>query len=481
MTGTRLLVVSDDQDVVRVYSRLASKRGFECVVASSCDEVVQATSSVRLALVVLDHDHDEVDSLDVIEALAEHRCLAPVQLVGSRDPRNLRAASRVGDKNGLRMTRIVRKPLDERSVLRATQNVLPILNLVITREAIEHAIAHDEFVLHYQPLVNMRSGHVCTAEALVRWDHPDYGRLDPGRFIPEVESTGMIGRLTMWVVRNALHQYRVWEDEGWSFEIAVNVAAEELRERTFVDEMLAAVHEAGVSPRRLVLEITESQTIADETEVLATLVRLSKRGFQLAIDDFGTGYSSLGRLHKIPFDKLKIDKSFVMDAVDEDDADAKRLVRFVSELGRSQRMTVVAEGVSTREAWNLVASLGCDVAQGYFLSPPLPAEQFSAWLYENNVQTHVPGQAGPLPAENALPGPQAEARTDESEDDSADPEPNDASLAPRTTSDAGTQVPLGTNGHGAPSPASTPNPVAPKHADVHHPAPQAKRQADPMR
>lgn len=402
MTGKQLLVVSDDPDVVHGFTRLADKRGFRCVTAAAVDDVAVATLEPDVALIVVDFDHVDVDALSVFEALSQGHCTAPVLIVGCCDPRTLRAAQRVGDQRGLRMARVLRKPLDEKDMLAATQGLLPIPNVQITRQAIEQALERDEFVLHYQPLVNMRSGHVCSAEALVRWDHPDYGRLEPTRFIPVIEAAGLIGRLTMWVVRNALAQYRQWGDQGWQFEISVNVAAEELRDPRFVDAMVAAAERAGVPTSRIVLEITESQTIADETEVLATLVRLSRRGFLLAIDDFGTGYSSLGRLHKIPFNKLKIDKSFVMDAVDQDDADARRLVRFVSELGRSQRMTVIAEGVSTREAWNLVASLGCDVAQGYFLTPPLPADAFTAWLYENNVQTHVPGQNGQLPAEHAL-------------------------------------------------------------------------------
>lgn len=395
MSGTRVLIVSEDPEIVGRFREIADGRGHDLVVASTAEQVQHAHDSVRVVMTVIDLDGQAVDCLTALRILADRQCQAPVLLVGGCDRRTLRTAHRVGDLRGLSMGAMLNKPLDLARLRRETMSVMPVDRLEITPESIEQALARNEFVLYFQPQVRLATGTCCSAEALVRWEHPEYGFLGPNHFVPQVERFGLVEKLTTWVVRRALQHYANWAREGWQFQVAVNVAAEELRNPGFVDRIMGLLHECGVDARHLILELTESQTISEEVDVLEALTRLRQRNIKLVIDDFGTGYSSLGRLHNLPFTELKIDKSFVMDAAaegGEDADDAQRLVRLVSELGTSQGMTVIAEGVSSREAWNLVASVGCDIAQGYFISKPLPADAFELWLYENGVETRLSEQ-----------------------------------------------------------------------------------------
>jgi diguanylate cyclase (GGDEF)-like protein len=243
---------------------------------------------------------------------------------------------------------------------------------------LHRAIAEDELVLHYQPKADLLSGRVRSVEALVRWQHPERGLIPPDEFIPLAQHTGIIRPLTLYVIDTALSQCREWENEGISVAVAVNLAMRNLLDSQLPETILRMLERWELPPDRLVLEITESTIMADPTRALAVLQRLSELGIRLAIDDFGTGYSSLGYLKRLPLDELKIDKSFVISmSSDENDA---AIVRSTIDLGRNLGLEVVAEGVETDEIWQRLRGLGCDVAQGYFLSRPQPAAEVTVWM-----------------------------------------------------------------------------------------------------
>lgn len=244
---------------------------------------------------------------------------------------------------------------------------------------LRQAISRDELELYYQPKLQMTSEQTMHCEALVRWKHVKHGLMRPDEFIPLAEQSGNIGLLTKWVLRRAIRQCAEWNRSGHELTVAVNLSALDLFDSelpTFVSGLLA---DAGLAPTRLVLEITESALMKDPAYALKILRDLKSRGVTLSIDDFGTGYSSLAHLKRLPVDELKIDKSFVLN-LSEADSDDLVIVRSTIELGHNMGMIVIAEGVETPEAWQMLKSLGCDLAQGFLMSPPIPTEAFTRWL-----------------------------------------------------------------------------------------------------
>lgn len=250
---------------------------------------------------------------------------------------------------------------------------------------LQSAIERGDLVLHYQPKLGVRGDRVAAAEALVRWEHPQYGLIPPSEFIPMVEYTGNIHMLTFWVLDEALRQLDEWRDEGIDLRIAVNISADDLGYEGFVTRVREALDRHGLPPGVLTLEVTESAVVGDAPRVARTLDLLSRLGVGLGIDDYGTGYSSLGQLKHLPVNELKIDKSFVLDL--EHSPDDQIIVRSTIDLGHTMGLDVAAEGVETAEAERIVRELGCDLIQGHRISAALPAPEFRAWLLARGWMT----------------------------------------------------------------------------------------------
>jgi diguanylate cyclase (GGDEF)-like protein len=231
--------------------------------------------------------------------------------------------------------------------------------------------AGDELVVFFQPQTDLRTGHIVRVEALVRWQHPTRGLLAPDVFLPLAKHTGLMRPLTRLVLEASLGQCRAWRDAGLDVAVAVNVSGRDLLDVTLPDEVADALRRLGVPADRLELEITEDTILTDPQRARSVLARLSELGVSLAIDDFGAGYSSLGYLKRLPVDVLKIDRSFVMNmSSDENDA---VIVRSTIDLGHNLGLRVVAEGVEDGTAMRTLRELECDIAQGYYLSRPVPA------------------------------------------------------------------------------------------------------------
>jgi diguanylate cyclase len=245
---------------------------------------------------------------------------------------------------------------------------------------LRQAIENEDLLVHYQPKVDIRTRRVVGVEALVRWIHPERGFMSPDEFIPLAEQTGLIQPLTTFVLRSALRQCRRWQEEGLDLDVSVNLSVRSLLDLHLPEGVSALLREFAVDPSRLVLEITESSIMADPIRAADVVDRLSDLGIGLAIDDFGTGYSSLAYLKRLPVSEIKIDKSFVM-AMTSEDNDAV-IVRSTVDLGRNLGLRVVAEGVETVEMFDELKKLGCDIAQGYLLSRPLPPDELTDWALE---------------------------------------------------------------------------------------------------
>jgi diguanylate cyclase (GGDEF)-like protein/PAS domain S-box-containing protein len=252
---------------------------------------------------------------------------------------------------------------------------------------LRNSIDDAHLALHYQPEIEMASGRVARAEALLRWNHPDRGRLLPDEFLPLIAQNELIDRIARWVLHTAIRDCREWADAGFDIGVSVNLSPHNLRDGSLPDYIAQTLARAGLSPRRLTIEITESGILEQATLATGTFQRLRDIGVGLSIDDFGTGYSSLMHLKHLPFTELKVDRSFTSEMLsNEHDA---AIVRSTIDLGHELGRSIVAEGVETREALERLRKYGCDFVQGYYISPPLEKGLLREWLIDQPVFSPV--------------------------------------------------------------------------------------------
>ena len=248
---------------------------------------------------------------------------------------------------------------------------------------LRHAVERNELLLHYQPIVSLTDGRLVGFEALLRWCHPEKGMIPPFRFIPIAEASGLIQPITVWILHQTCRQLAEWQrirPEYAELIVSVNISGKHLAKDVLIDDVLGALNETSVPPRTLKLEITESTAMENAEHTISLLNRLKEIGVQLSIDDFGTGYSSLSYLHRLPFDTLKIDRSFV-NRVGENGEDSEVLQTVIS-LAKNLRMRVIAEGIETAPQLAVLQTLGCDYGQGYYLAKPKGVEETEELLYK---------------------------------------------------------------------------------------------------
>lgn len=259
---------------------------------------------------------------------------------------------------------------------------------MVLRHSLHRAIEADEFVLHYQPLVDLSTGEIIAAEALVRWQHSRFGLVRPDVFISLAEESGLIGMLGDWVLRRALRQLKQWEAAGIILpKLAINVSAIQVKTRGFAASLRQILNEYGIPPGQIELEITEGTLLENSGEVIAALEEIKATGVSIAIDDFGAGHSSLQYLREFAIDTVKIDQMFVRQLV-VDSSDAL-IVKAIASLARSLKLELVAEGIETVEQWDFLRDQGCTVGQGYLFSLPLEPEDLG-WMLENRISLPVP-------------------------------------------------------------------------------------------
>jgi EAL domain-containing protein (putative c-di-GMP-specific phosphodiesterase class I)/ActR/RegA family two-component response regulator len=390
-SAMNIMVVDDEVFMRKMLILTLGNLGYP--VAHACESAALALAVIDGAarppdMILLDLNMPDMDGVEFVRYLVERKYRGSLILVSGEDERVLQAAEKLVQAHRITVLGHVRKPVTSDTLgtlLRkwapaAASRVLSVHG-TYAPEAVRLAIANGELINHYQPMVSLVTGRVAGMETLVRWQHPVDGLVFPDRFISVAEQNGLICDLTRAVSTSAMTQSKIWRQKlGLSMQIAINVSMDDLSSLDFADFIAGAAAAAGVPPHDVTLEVTESQWMQDLRAPLEVLTRLRLKRFRLSIDDFGTGHSSLAQLRDIPFSELKIDRGFVHGAWG--DATVRAIFDTSVLLAKQLNMGVVVEGVEDRADWEFVRRSGCDVAQGYFMAKPMPAEAVPHWLEE---------------------------------------------------------------------------------------------------
>ncbi|WP_292978486.1 EAL domain-containing response regulator [Nitrosomonas sp.] len=386
---TRILILDDDPFILKLLHRMLANMGFASVIC--CENGVEALklledTATRPELILLDLNMPGMDGIEFIRHLVGQKFTGNLILVSGEEERMLQTAEKLVQAHQIPILGYLQKPVQP-DALRALLMKLATTSAhngqekhqkIYSAGEIKAAIDSGELINYYQPKVKVATGAVVGVETLVRWRHPVDGMVYPGQFVHAAEQHGLIDHLTQAVIRQAFIQVGIWQKSGLELKVAVNVSMDNLTSLDFQDVVVKLAAEAGILPGKIVLEITESQLMGDMRISLEILARLRLKRFHLSIDDFGTGHSSLAQLRDIPFGELKIDQGFVHHASTNE---TLRAIYDASlALAKQLNMEAVAEGVEDREDWELLRQTGCDLAQGNFISRPMPAEALAGWM-----------------------------------------------------------------------------------------------------
>lgn len=398
----KILVLDDEPFMLKLLTHMLTKLGFPQV--TTCDSgraALECVDSPHCApdLILCDLNMPEMDGIEFVRKLVEHQFAGSLILVSGEDERVLQTTEKLVQAHQITVLGHLNKPVSPArlgALLEKYTCLSPqkpkVKKVVYSADEVRTAIANGELVNHYQPKVAVASGRVVGVETLVRWNHPLDGMVFPDQFIGVAEEHGLIDALTHTVLIAALAQAKIWRQAGLALRLAVNVSMDNLKSLDFPDLVAGLAAEAGVPPQDVVLEVTESRLMGDLRVPLEILTRLRLKRFHLSIDDFGIGHSSLAQLRDIPFDELKIDRSFVHRAWADDTLRAiyDASLSLTKQLG----MEIVAEGVEDRDDWDFLQHTGCYLAQGYFIAKPMPAVDLSGWMEDWRIRVQEQGLAG---------------------------------------------------------------------------------------
>jgi|CXWL01.1.fsa_nt_gi EAL domain-containing protein (putative c-di-GMP-specific phosphodiesterase class I) len=384
----RILVLDDELLMLKVHAQMLVHLGFTSVAtAQSGHEALALMDHENRApdLILLDLGMPAMDGIEFIRRLVDRKFGGRLILVSGEDERVLRTVDKLAEAHHIRVLGHLRKPVPVdklNSLLRRWRPPSSTFEIAWKRmysaDDLNLAIEGNQLVVHYEPQVAVHTGELVGVEALVRWRHPHDGMVIPQQFVRVAEDAGLIHKLTRFVFEQALTQAAIWRDAGLPVRMAVNVSIDALSSLDFADFAANQAARAGIAPKDVIVEVTESRLMQDIRAPLEVLTRLHLMRFQLSIDDFGTGYSSLAQLQDIPFSELKIDRGFVHRAAA--DQTVQTMYRTCLGLAKQLKMLAVAEGVEDRSDWEFVRGSECDVAQGYFIARAMPPENLLSWV-----------------------------------------------------------------------------------------------------
>jgi EAL domain-containing protein (putative c-di-GMP-specific phosphodiesterase class I)/CheY-like chemotaxis protein len=393
----RVLAIDDEPFQLKLLAKQLQPLGITDL--QTCQQPAAALARLQadprcVDLICCDLQMPDMDGIEFVRHLGQTAYRGGLVLISGEERSILHAAERLAAPHAFHLCGAFHKPVQpgqlqqalaaaeaQRAVHRnpaGTPRVSPF-----GADEVAQAIARGELINHYQPKVDFATGRWVGLETLVRWQHPQKGLVFPDRFIGVAEDNGLIDDLTEGVLfgpNGALQQARALQDAGLTLQVSVNVSMDNLNDRNFPDTLARAAAAAGVEPSQLVIEVTESRMMQDSQAALDILTRLRLKRVGVSIDDFGTGHSSLAQLHHIPFDELKIDRSFAHGA--SRSADLRAILLPSLDMARQLGIKTVAEGVEDAEDWHYLRSQGCTLAQGYFIAKPMPPQTLAAWAAE---------------------------------------------------------------------------------------------------
>ena len=389
--GELSFLVAEDHDfqrrtLVRVLQGLGAKHVAEAADGRAALEIFRSAAR-PVDIIISDLEMPEMDGMEFIRHVGAGGIPVSVILSSALDPALVSSVETMTRAYGITLLGALEKPVTPQKLEALIGKYAPPKAKAarpaaapFPLEEIRSGLAKGQFVPFFQPKVRLSDGAVTGAEALARWLHPEKGVVAPYAFIAPIEENGLIDNLTWLMLEQSAKIGRDWKPRGLDATVSVNLSLKSLTDPTLADRITETVNKQGLDPRRMVLEVTESTAMTDVGKALENLARLRMKGFGLSIDDYGTGYSSMQQLSRIPFTELKIDQSFVMSALEKESS--KVMLASSLELAKKLKLKAVAEGVETRAHWNLLKSLGCDVAQGYFIAKPMDAHTFQRWSSE---------------------------------------------------------------------------------------------------
>lgn len=386
LSQLKVLIVDDNRFIVGLIQRYVEKLGIvKPLQAHDGASALRHLDAMAVDLVLCDLSMPGMDGIEFLRHLASREDPPAVILLSGQDSGILQTAVRLGRAHGLRVLGSVSKPftlpLLKALLEQAAASADGLARTVfqpLTPDSIRAGLAEDAVELAYQPQVSVRDHRLTGVEAFLRWRDSDGELTSPAAVIPVAEQNGLIGELTEVVMSKALTQQGAWMAAGHRFSMAINVSMQVLDRYDFPEFVLSTANGAGVDPRSVVIEITESQLMEDIVKPLEVLSRLRLKGVGLAMDDYGTGASTMQQLKRIPFTELKIDREFVAGA--PEDAAARAMLSSSISLAKDLGLATIAEGVETETEWELVAQRGVDVVQGYFIARPMPAAEMEDWF-----------------------------------------------------------------------------------------------------
>ncbi len=401
----RLLILDDDPLVGCTMQFIAEDLGLETRFVATATAFFAELDAWRPTHIALDLIMPDMDGVEVIKGLAERECRARILITSGVDARVLDAAGRSAAEHGLDFAGVLSKPFSagELRELLASAPTAPAhatrpkaapppaapLSRDLGAEDLRRGLEANELTVVFQPKIGCTDARLSGFEALVRWLHPEYGPIPPDRFVPLAEASGLITELTEQVLDRALHWFASLDRApsalagAQQLSLAVNLSAKSFNELDFVDRLAGRCERLQLAPERLILELTETSAMDDPVASLGLMTRLRMKGFHLSIDDFGTGFSSMLQLVRLPFSELKVDRSFVMTALQSEES--RTVVKSIVDLGRSLGLRTVAEGVETAEVFDFLGEIGCDQAQGYHIARPMTGDTAQRWMRERSA------------------------------------------------------------------------------------------------
>lgn len=385
MTNQTIYIIDDEPQTLGLIAEYAKLIGYRSKAYTDAIKFFEDPEEhAPGSIMILDLIMPGMDGIEVMRQMVKTGNILPLILVSGYDSGVLNSAEHLAKAHSLEIIATITKPFEYSVFKNIIQNYIkverrqaPRPELVLSADELKEAIDHNQLILHYQPQIEISSGALVGVEALVRWQHPKHGLIYPNLFISLAENNGLIEDLTEQVINMALEQALSWKSQKFILQMSVNISAENITSLSLPEQLSHLLKKNDLDPSMITLEVTESSLMGQLSTSLDILTRLRMKGITLSIDDFGTGHSSLSQLYRMPFSKLKLDQSFVMNMAK--DSEARGIVKTCIILGHELKMQVVAEGVENDETLILLKKMGCDLAQGYHIAKPMAAKKILEW------------------------------------------------------------------------------------------------------